>query len=128
MKKGFITMLFMSLCVVLPLQVHSASGKQAGGEKQIKADACFDCHGQIKELRSMGKHGKVSCTSCHSGLAKHAENPVPETGPSQTPLGARAGSVTKRSMTVSRKWLTIVRPGTRRVNSPTGRPTPSGTS
>jgi formate-dependent nitrite reductase cytochrome c552 subunit len=81
MKKGFITVLFMGLCVVLPLQVHSASGKQAGGEKQIKADVCFDCHGQIKELRSMGKHGKVSCTSCHSGLAKHAENPVPETRP-----------------------------------------------
>lgn len=54
---------------------------QTNGDKNVKTDACFDCHAQIKELKAMGKHAKIDCQKCHAGLAKHLENPGLETRP-----------------------------------------------
>ena len=51
-------------------------------EKAVKVETCFTCHSTIKELHTMGKHAKVNCTSCHSGLDKHQKAPGPETRPS----------------------------------------------
>lgn len=51
-------------------------------EKDVKADTCFGCHATVKDLHKMGKHSKLNCTKCHSGLEKHLKAPGPETRPS----------------------------------------------
>ena len=56
--------------------------KTMPAEKAVKAETCFTCHSTVKELHTMGKHAKVNCTSCHSGLDKHQKAPGPETRPS----------------------------------------------
>lgn len=50
-------------------------------EKDVKVDACFGCHATVKDLHKMGKHAKLNCTKCHSGLAKHLSAPGPDTRP-----------------------------------------------
>ncbi|GAB4485574.1 MAG: ammonia-forming cytochrome c nitrite reductase subunit c552 [Thermodesulfovibrionales bacterium] len=55
--------------------------KEAAKEQPVKVDACFGCHATIKDLHSSGKHAKVNCTSCHTGLAKHLKAPGPDTRP-----------------------------------------------
>jgi formate-dependent nitrite reductase cytochrome c552 subunit len=50
-------------------------------EKPVNVTQCYDCHDTIKELHNMGKHAKVNCINCHSGLAAHLANPGPETRP-----------------------------------------------
>ncbi len=57
----------------------SAEAKPA--EKDVKVDACFNCHATVKDLHKMGKHAKLNCTKCHSGLAKHLSAPGPDTRP-----------------------------------------------
>ena len=60
---------------------YKAAPAAKGSEKDVKVDTCYKCHDQIKELHTMGKHGKVNCAKCHSGLAKHVANPGPDTRP-----------------------------------------------
>ncbi|MDP2156786.1 MAG: ammonia-forming cytochrome c nitrite reductase subunit c552 [Nitrospirota bacterium] len=50
-------------------------------EKDVKVDACFGCHATVKDLHKMGKHAKLNCSKCHSGLAKHLSAPGPDTRP-----------------------------------------------
>lgn len=50
-------------------------------EKPVNVALCYDCHDPIKELHTMGKHAKVNCVNCHSGLATHLANPGAETRP-----------------------------------------------
>ncbi|HVN25448.1 MAG TPA: ammonia-forming cytochrome c nitrite reductase subunit c552 [Syntrophorhabdales bacterium] len=57
-----------------------AEGKTAKG-KQLNIAECYECHGVVKELHAAGKHAKVQCGSCHSGLEKHLANPGPDTRP-----------------------------------------------
>ncbi len=37
--------------------------------------ACENCHSDIVEVKSKGKHKGVACESCHGPLAKHADDP-----------------------------------------------------
>lgn len=37
----------------------------------VKVDDCYACHTEIEALHAKGKHAKVSCTTCHEGLAEH---------------------------------------------------------
>ncbi|MHB8881001.1 MAG: ammonia-forming cytochrome c nitrite reductase subunit c552 [Thermodesulfovibrionales bacterium] len=55
--------------------------RKAEQEKAVKVEACYDCHAQIKELHKMGKHMKLNCVSCHTGLDRHLKNPGPDTRP-----------------------------------------------
>ncbi|MBI5343327.1 MAG: ammonia-forming cytochrome c nitrite reductase subunit c552, partial [Deltaproteobacteria bacterium] len=50
-----------------------APGKTAAAkaEPTVKEEKCFECHDEIKELKSGGKHAGVNCGSCHSGTAEH---------------------------------------------------------
>jgi len=50
-------------------------------EKDVKVDTCYGCHSTVKDLHKMGKHSKLNCTKCHSGLAKHLNAPGPDTRP-----------------------------------------------
>jgi Cytochrome c554 and c-prime len=34
--------------------------------------ACLDCHGDVGEARSAGRHAHVACEACHGPLAAHA--------------------------------------------------------
>lgn len=61
-------------------QYKAASpGKTA--EKAVQVDVCYGCHDTIQKLHTMGKHAKVNCSNCHSGLQKHLTAPGPETRP-----------------------------------------------
>lgn len=48
--------------------------------------ACQDCHSDIVELKSKGKHARLGCETCHGPLAAHVEDPAsvtpqkPDTG------------------------------------------------
>ncbi len=53
-------------------------------EKDVKVQACYDCHDNIEEFHKSGLHAKVNCANCHKELDKHlkaAENQTPETRP-----------------------------------------------
>jgi formate-dependent nitrite reductase cytochrome c552 subunit len=51
----------------------NAPGKTAAAkaEPSAKEEKCFECHDEIKELKTGGKHAGVNCGSCHSGTAEH---------------------------------------------------------
>jgi formate-dependent nitrite reductase cytochrome c552 subunit len=55
--------------------------KKAAAEKQADVNTCFGCHANIKDFHSKGKHAKVNCVSCHSGLDKHLAGPGPNARP-----------------------------------------------
>ena len=50
-------------------------------EKSVDVTTCYGCHDPIKQLHTMGKHAKVNCVNCHSGLDKHLANPGPDARP-----------------------------------------------
>src|SRR5512136_2247241 len=58
-----------------------AADRKATKEIQAKPTECYECHGTIKELHTSGKHAKVGCANCHSGIDKHLANPGAETRP-----------------------------------------------
>ncbi|OGW35682.1 MAG: hypothetical protein A2010_06725 [Nitrospirae bacterium GWD2_57_9] len=62
-------------------QYKKAAGAKAAGEKDVQVKTCYECHDPIQQLHTMGRHGKVNCVNCHSGLAKHVANPGPDTRP-----------------------------------------------
>lgn len=44
------------------------------GETPVKEEKCFDCHEEIKALKTAGKHKGVNCVNCHSKTAAHLED------------------------------------------------------
>ncbi len=72
-----------ALCAmaVLATTTTAAQDKKAAPEKNVTAETCYGCHEPIRELHLMGKHRKVNCVGCHSGLANHLAAPGPETRP-----------------------------------------------
>ena len=38
--------------------------------------ACENCHGDVVEVKSKGKHKSVNCEACHGPLAKHVDDPA----------------------------------------------------
>lgn len=55
--------------------------KTAPKEKAVSVETCYGCHAPVKELHTMGKHAKVNCVNCHSGLDKHIKAPGKDTRP-----------------------------------------------
>jgi hypothetical protein len=51
------------------------------GAKDPDAATCYTCHEPVKALHTSGKHAKVGCGNCHSGLAAHVGDPGPATRP-----------------------------------------------
>lgn len=74
-----------ALALTLPVISTAAKAKPAAKAKKtenpVKVEECYDCHDPIKSLHKMGKHAKVNCVNCHSGLEKHLKNPGAETRP-----------------------------------------------
>lgn len=82
MKSKFLSaaICITALMAAGPLLID-ADAKKAPGEENAKVDACYGCHDPVKELHSGGKHAKVNCVNCHSGLSKHVAAPGPDTRP-----------------------------------------------
>ncbi|MBI5848602.1 MAG: ammonia-forming cytochrome c nitrite reductase subunit c552 [Nitrospirae bacterium] len=57
------------------------SAEAKSGEKDVKVDVCYGCHAPVKDLHKMGKHAKLNCIKCHSGLEKHLKSPSADTRP-----------------------------------------------
>jgi len=70
----------LTIVSLLTSGAAGAEGKTTKG-KQLNFAECYECHGVVKELHAAGKHAKVQCGSCHSGLEKHLANPGPDTRP-----------------------------------------------
>ncbi|MFO0751833.1 MAG: ammonia-forming cytochrome c nitrite reductase subunit c552 [Thermodesulfovibrionales bacterium] len=60
---------------------EAGAKKAAPAEKPLKPQDCYGCHETIKDLHSNGKHAKISCTNCHSGIEKHLHAPGPDARP-----------------------------------------------
>jgi len=89
MSKKVVVLMVLTLSVMLAGGAFSAGSaakykateKKAAVEKPVKVEACYGCHDTVKDLHKMGKHAKVNCVYCHSGLEKHLKNPGPDTRP-----------------------------------------------
>lgn len=79
MGKRFNIMLTLALAVGLMLGMASAEAQAAA--KGIDQQQCFGCHATVKDLKTMGKHGGISCDKCHGGVDKHLAAPGKDTRP-----------------------------------------------
>jgi formate-dependent nitrite reductase cytochrome c552 subunit len=68
-----------ALALVIAFPALGAPAKQ--GTKDPDAATCSMCHEPVKALHTSGKHAKVGCGNCHSGLAAHVGDPGPATRP-----------------------------------------------
>ncbi len=87
-KRSVFGVCVLVACVACGLSGWTAEGRSAKPaaqkvkkEKQIAPQECYQCHDVIQELHGKGRHAKVGCSNCHSGLAKHVGEPGPETRP-----------------------------------------------
>ncbi len=62
-------------------QAAKTAVQKAQGDKPVKPEECFQCHDVVKELHTGGKHVRVNCVNCHSGLAMHLKDPGADTRP-----------------------------------------------
>ena len=65
------------IVVAVSLIGSAAMAKKETGPapKAVKAEACFQCHDEIRQFAKKGKHAQLSCTTCHEMLDKHMEDP-----------------------------------------------------
>ena len=87
MKRSFLVFMSCLIVVAAVLWFNKADAQYKSTaaaktkEKAVNVDTCYGCHDPIKQLHTMGKHAKINCVNCHSGLDKHLSNPGPETRP-----------------------------------------------
>ena len=71
--------LFLSFGVgvlVLLLGSFIISAKNSSGPNFVKPETCFECHVEVQELWSEGKHKKtLNCVKCHDNLNEHIASP-----------------------------------------------------
>jgi formate-dependent nitrite reductase cytochrome c552 subunit len=101
-------------------QYKKAPGTQAS-EKDVAVKTCYGCHDPVKQLHTMGKHIKVNCVNCHSGLAKHAANPGPDTRPATDTSWEACGKCHKEQYNSFMNIATNVRPARDEKSQLTGR-------
>ena len=71
MKKGSSILVVAALFFSAGAWFAGAEAKAPAGEKAVAVATCYECHDPIKTLHTMGKHAKVNCIYCHSGIDKH---------------------------------------------------------
>ncbi len=62
-------------------QYKKSTAAKKTSEKPAAVDTCYGCHDPVKQLHTLGKHIKVNCAKCHSGLDAHVKAPGPDTRP-----------------------------------------------
>ena len=75
MKKSVLTSVAVGgalLALCLPGALAAAKAKPA--KAAHGKEACYECHGDIKEMKESSKHAKLACETCHDNLAKHIES------------------------------------------------------
>lgn len=77
-------LLLLVLVVVVGLYLGKADAVKTVPAKPVEVNKCYECHAEIKDFHSKGKHAKVNCITCHEGLDKHLQDadakPVTKTG------------------------------------------------
>ena len=54
------------------MAVKEPPGKKAAeGDVPVKEAKCYECHDEIRALKTGSRHAKINCVSCHSGTAEH---------------------------------------------------------
>src|SRR3990172_10029475 len=80
-KKMIFAVLVLLVFLIGGILLTSADAQKAANEKAVSVETCYNCHTIIKQLHTKGKHVKINCINCHSGLEKHVKNPGPDTRP-----------------------------------------------
>lgn len=73
-------------CLLFVTTAHAMPGEKL---KPVDALQCFDCHTQIEDMHTVGKHATVNCVHCHDASAhvesastrRMGERPVTHTSP-----------------------------------------------
>lgn len=99
---GLFVLLFLVFLVVRHFYVPKSFGEYGHyrgaaiaevGSRPVKFaghQTCENCHTDIVDVKSKGKHAHVNCEACHGALANHAEDPsMQPTLPDTTVLCAR---------------------------------------
>jgi len=75
-KKLFLSFAAAFIMVIAGGLYFSPADAQKGApaDKPVKVGQCYDCHSDIKEFHSSGKHAKVNCSTCHEGLNNHLKD------------------------------------------------------
>ncbi|NTV14287.1 MAG: ammonia-forming cytochrome c nitrite reductase subunit c552 [Desulfobulbaceae bacterium] len=102
-KKTLVVISPFALLLAAGLWITQAEAEYKGApppapkvvEKPVNVALCYDCHDTIKELHNLGKHAKVNCINCHTGLAVHLANPGPATRPGTDTSWEACGSCHK---------------------------------
>ena len=79
-----ITAFFILRAVMVPKDFcvyghYRAGALEDNSSKPIKyagRAACLDCHSDVEEKRSGGKHAGIGCEACHGPLAAHVLDPT----------------------------------------------------
>ena len=68
--------LFLGFVLIEPFKESSniENFNVVGDDKLIKPQQCFDCHSEVQELYSGGKHSRLHCSTCHSTLSQHLDD------------------------------------------------------
>ncbi|GAB4227798.1 MAG: ammonia-forming cytochrome c nitrite reductase subunit c552 [Deltaproteobacteria bacterium] len=57
-----------------PMTVSAVPRAAKPAQPPVREEKCFECHDEIRALKTGGKHGKVNCSSCHDGAAEHSKD------------------------------------------------------
>lgn len=57
--------------VLVPYLSSAAKAKAPAKVKDDGRAACYECHGEIRELKENSKHSALACSTCHAGLKEH---------------------------------------------------------
>ncbi|MGE5239005.1 MAG: ammonia-forming cytochrome c nitrite reductase subunit c552, partial [Chloroflexota bacterium] len=72
-------------CAKADAEYKKGAARKAGAKKvtetPVDVKVCYGCHEPIKGLHTSGRHAKVNCVNCHSGLVKHLASPGADTRP-----------------------------------------------
>ncbi len=75
MGKKFYSFIAVVLSVVVLYCVIVGVNSPSAQTRAVKVETCYECHEEIKDFHTKGKHSKVNCITCHSKLDEHAKDP-----------------------------------------------------
>jgi len=129
-KKLIAATAVLVLVVGLAIAIAAPKAKEAYGngeapaaskEKDVNVRTCYECHDPIEQLHTKGKHSKVNCAKCHSGLAKHLASPGPDTRPVTNTSWEACGQCHKEQYNSFMQQAFNVRPARDEKSQLTGR-------
>ena len=63
-----------TILLSLPSLTVAATSKVTAKPAKESREQCYQCHDEVKALKEGSKHTAVTCSACHSDLAKHVES------------------------------------------------------